>query len=143
MPKKYNELPSHYAVTGQQALLKFDSADATGKSELWQIAGDSLVAIWVPPTPAWIAADIWVYAYYMNGGQGTDTNYRPLYHPDGTAYIIKVPVTSGCMIQVNPYDFIGIDAIQFQSVIVGTPGTPVTQTNSPILTLMTIGNGSF
>lgn len=128
----------------QTAAVAFDSADATGKSELWQIAGNSIVGLFFPPTPAWVTADIWVWAYYLGtGGQVTDTNYKPLYHPDGTAYIIKVPVTTGCMVQVNPYDFVGVDCIQFQSTVVGTPGTAVVQTNSPIIRMLTIGNGSF
>lgn len=143
MASTYKAQASHAAITTQFLVANFYAGDATGMSDMWNIAGSSLVDIFMPST--WVAANLWVYACLpsIGAGIGSIANYVPLYREDGSPYIIIIPVTTGCVVQVNPYDFVGLDAVAFQSVSTGSSSTPVTQTAGPAITLVSIGNGSF
>ena len=148
MAKALIQLSNFRPVSTQIKSLQIVSTDTNGFSDLFYFGGSSIVDLYIPGSnsgTAWVAADLAVYVCLANGTQGNTSDYAPLYKDDGTQYIIKVPSVpaTGLFIQVNPYDFVGIDAIQFQSVNTAAPGTPVVQTNSPSVTIITIGNGTF
>ncbi len=149
MPKSYLSLISHPASTVQIINPVFVAADTNGFSDLVYMGGSSLVGLAIPGSAsgaAWTAANIAVYAALADGSQTNSAAYAPLYREDGSQYVITVPGTipsTGVIIQLNPYDFVGLDGLQFQSVNSASSSTPVVQTNSPTLRLLTIGNGSF
>lgn len=147
--KNYLAVPSHYAVTTDTVSVPIVSSDANAFSDLLYIGGSSIVAVFVPGSnsgAAWVPANILVYGAPPNGLQVSAANYAPVYKTDGTPYVIEVPATipaTGIIVNVNLYDFVGLDCVQFQSVTPGSPATPVVQTNSPSLVPILIGNGTF
>lgn len=149
MSKNYLSLISHQPVTTQPLNTPIISSDANGFSDLVYIGGSSLVGMFIPGSnsgAAWTTANIAIYAALPNGSQTNEANYGPLYREDGSQYVLTIPSTipaTGLIIQVNPYDFVGIDSIQLQSVNQASSSTAVAQTNSPVITLITIGNGTF
>lgn len=149
MAKNYNSLISHEATTVQPISVSIVSSDSSAFSDLMYIGGSSMVALFIPGSnsgAAWVTANIAVYSALPNGPQILAANYAPLYKSAGTQYIITLPASipaTGIMIQVDPYDFVGLDGIQFQSVNQSSASTPVVQTNSPSVTAITIANGSF
>lgn len=149
MPKNFVQLPNFRPVSTLPTALNFISTDANGFSDLFYLGGSSIVAIFIPGSTsgaAWITANLAVYVSLANGTQSLAASYAPLFQPDGTQYIINIPASipaTGLFVQVDPYDFVGLDAVQFQSVNTGDAATPVVQTHSPNMTLITIGNGTF
>ena len=148
MAKQYLSLISHPAVTTQLINPNFASSDTNGFSDLVYMGGSSLVGLFIPGSnsgAAWTPANLAVYIA-VPGTQTNAANYAPLYREDGSQYVIPVPTSipqTGVAIQINPYDFVGLDGIQFQSVNSASSSTPVVQTNSPTVILITIGNGTF
>lgn len=148
MAKNYISVTSHYAVSTGSLSVAIAAADANGFSDLMYIGGSSITALFIPGSnsgAAWTAANIVVYAA-LPGSQTNAANYAPVYKAAGTLYVIDVPTSvpaEGLIIQVDPYDFVGFDCVQFQSVSTGSSSTPVVQTNSPSITAFVIGNGTF
>lgn len=148
MAKNFLAVPSHYAVTTSTMAVPIAAADANAFSDLLYIGGASIVALFVPGSnsgAAWTTANLVVYGTPANGMQVNAANYAPLYRDNGSLYVINVPVVpaTGLIVQIDPYDFVGLDCIQFQSVSTGSSSTPVVQTNSPSLLPIFICNGSF
>lgn len=154
--KNYLSLVSHPAVNVQYMYPQIVAADTNGFSDLLYLGGSSIVALWIPGSAsvlpggatqgAWVTANLVVYAAPTDGTQIHASQYGPLYKSNGSLYVIDVPSSvpsTGLMIQVDPYDFIGVDAIQLQSVNTSNSATPVVQTNSPVISVVTIGNGTF
>lgn len=86
----------------------------------------TLVGIVVPS--GWTAANLTF--------QGTpdDLNFYELYNYAGSELTVMVPVTTGCLIAVDPAQWRGITGIKVRS---GTSASPVDQASQAQLTLIT------